>query len=33
MDRERLQQVHQSEVTESRINEDFVEWLKTKAPQ
>ncbi len=33
MDRQRLQQVHQSEVTESRINEDFVEWLKTKAPQ
>ncbi|MHC4108523.1 MAG: hypothetical protein ACYSTY_10605 [Planctomycetota bacterium] len=33
MDRQRLQQVHQSEITESRINEDFVEWLKTKAPQ
>ena len=32
MDRDRLKQVHQSEITESRINEDFVIWLKTKAP-
>ncbi len=32
MDRQRLKEVHQTEVTESRINEDFVEWLKTKGP-
>jgi predicted negative regulator of RcsB-dependent stress response len=30
---DRLKQVHQTEVSESRINEDFVEWLKTKGPQ
>jgi hypothetical protein len=30
MDRERLQQVHQTDLTESRVNEDFVDWLKTK---
>ena len=30
---ERLKQVHQTELSESRINEDFVEWLKTKGPQ
>ncbi len=30
---ERLKQVHQTELTESRINEEFVEWLKTKGPQ
>ena len=32
MDRERLKEVHQTELTESNINEDFVEWLKTKGP-
>ena len=28
MDPDRLAQVQQSELTESRVNEDFVEWLK-----
>ncbi len=32
MDRQRLKEVHQTEPTQSRINEDFVEWLKTKGP-
>ncbi len=32
MDRERLQEVHQTDLTESRINEDFLDWLKTKGP-
>ncbi|MCH8005765.1 MAG: hypothetical protein IH888_05980 [Planctomycetes bacterium] len=32
MDRQRLQEVHQTEPTQSRINEDFLEWLKTKGP-
>ena len=31
-DRDRLKEVHQTDLTESRINEDFVEWLKTKGP-
>jgi hypothetical protein len=31
-DPDRLKQVHQTELIESRINEDFVEWLKTKGP-
>ena len=26
----RLEEVRQSDLTESRVNEDFVEWLKTK---
>ena len=26
----RLKEVHQSDLTEGRINQDFVEWLKTK---
>ena len=30
---DRLKEVRQTEVAESRINEDFVEWLKTKGPQ
>ncbi len=30
---DRLKEVHQTEITESRINEDFVDWLKTKGPQ
>ena len=32
MDRDRLKEVHQTDLTESRINEDFVEWLKKKGP-
>ncbi len=32
MDRNRLKEVHQTDLTESRINEDFVDWLKTKGP-
>ena len=32
MDRERLKQVHQTDLTESKVNEDFVDWLKTKGP-
>ena len=30
MDRERLKEVHQTDLTEGRINQDFVDWLKTK---
>ena len=32
MDRERLQQVQQSDLGESRVNEDFVNWIKTSGP-
>ena len=32
MDRERLQQVQQSDLSESRVNEDFVNWIKTSGP-
>lgn len=32
MDRERLKEVHQTDLTESRVNEDFVDWLKNKGP-
>ena len=32
MDRNRLKDVHQSDLTESRLNEDFVTWLKTSGP-
>lgn len=32
MDRNRLKEVHQTDLTESRVNEDFVDWLKTKGP-
>lgn len=32
MDRDRLKEIHQTDLTESKINEDFVEWLKTKGP-
>ncbi|MDY7109514.1 MAG: hypothetical protein SYC29_12840 [Planctomycetota bacterium] len=32
MDRNRLKEVHQTDLTESRINEDFVDWLKTNGP-
>lgn len=31
-DRKRLQQVQQTDLTESRINEDFLHWLKTSGP-
>src|SRR5688500_11885434 len=30
IDRNRLKEVHQSDLTEGRINEDFLDWLKTK---
>ena len=30
--RDRLAQVQQSDLTESNVNEDFVQWLKTKGP-
>jgi len=30
---ERLKEVHATDLAESRINEDFLEWLKTKGPQ
>jgi len=30
---ERLKEVHTTDLNEGRINEDFLEWLKTKAPQ
>lgn len=30
MDRERLKEVHQSDLTEGRINQEFVDWLQTK---
>lgn len=32
MDRNRLKEIHQSDLTESRLNEDFVTWLKTSGP-
>ena len=32
MDRDRLQQVQQSDLSESRVNQEFVDWLKTKGP-
>lgn len=32
MDRERLKKVQTSDLTEERLNEDFVLWLKTKGP-
>ena len=32
MDRDRLKEVHQTDLTESRLNEDFVDWLKNKGP-
>lgn len=32
MDRDRLKDVHQTNLTEGRLNEDFVDWLKTKGP-
>ena len=32
MDRDRLKEVHQTDLTEGKINEEFVDWLKTKGP-
>ena len=32
MDRQRLKEVHQTDLTESRINEDFLDWLKSNGP-
>ena len=29
-DRNRLEQIQQTDLTESRVNQDFVDWLKTK---
>jgi hypothetical protein len=31
-ERDRLKQIHQTDLMESRINEEFVEWLKTQGP-
>jgi tetratricopeptide (TPR) repeat protein len=30
--RDRLKEVHQTDLTEGRVNEDFVDWLKSKGP-
>jgi len=30
--RERLKDVHQTDLMESRVNEDFLDWLKSKGP-
>ena len=30
MDRNRLSKIQQSDLTESRVNQEFVDWLKTK---
>ncbi len=30
MDRDRLKEVHQTDLTEGRINQDFLDWLQTK---
>jgi hypothetical protein len=32
MDRERLKQVRTSDLTESKVNQEFLEWLKVKGP-
>jgi hypothetical protein len=32
MDRERLKEVHQTDLTESRVNEDFIDWMKNSGP-
>jgi hypothetical protein len=32
MDRDRLQDVQRTDITESRVNEEFVDWLKNKGP-
>jgi hypothetical protein len=31
-ERDRLKQIHQTDLIESRINVEFVDWLKTKGP-
>lgn len=31
-DRSRLKEVHQTDLTESRVNQEFVDWLKSKGP-
>ena len=32
MDRQRLEQVQQTDLTESKLNQDFVDWLKSSGP-
>lgn len=32
MDRDRLKEIQTADLTESNVNEDFVQWLKTKGP-
>ena len=32
MDRDRLKDIQTSDLSESNVNEDFVQWLKTKGP-
>ncbi len=32
MDSNRLKEVQQTDISESRVNEDFVDWLKNKGP-
>jgi len=30
IERERLKEIHQSDLTEGRVNQDFLDWLKSK---
>jgi len=32
MDRDRLKQVQQTDITESRVNQEFIDWLKNRGP-
>ena len=32
MDRDRLKDIQTADLSESKVNEDFVHWLKTKGP-
>ena len=32
MDRDRLKDIQTADISESNVNEDFVQWLKTKGP-
>lgn len=32
IDRDRLKQIEQSDLSESRVNQDFVDWLKSRGP-
>jgi hypothetical protein len=32
MDRDRLKEIQTADLSESNVNEDFVQWLKTKGP-